>query len=308
MSEGYSEPGLDFSGMLDDEILEIADSSPGRYGQDVIDGAKNELEGRVNDAESRPQGGEDDSSRSEIGRQVVAGEAPPPIPIVEAPAAKLFSVRQITLASFLSTPAVGGLLMAHNHRALNKAGRAWRHIAVGAVATILLVIIHSVLLKKSPGTGLSLGMLIGTYYYAKHLQGEAIANHFRAGGRQVSWWAAVAASVGCTVAVLVLAFVLVARFDIGMTVAKVRVSQAGQIELDGVKVTPEQFRTALVRLQDEDAEVWYYREGLSVREPPSEAAAKAFKAIVDARLPVRISSKPDFSDYLDKNGRSIPSQ
>jgi hypothetical protein len=35
-------------------------------------------------------------------------------------------------------------------------------------------------------------------------------------------------------------------------------------------------------------------------------AEKVIRLIVEAELPVRISSKPDYSDYIDAEGRSVP--
>ena len=89
-----------------------------------------------------------------------------------------------------------------------------------------------------------------------------------------------------------------------MPVARVRVSQEGQIEMNGVKLTPEQLRSALAKLKDNGGGVMYYRERWN--EPPSPEAAKAFEVIREVGLPFQMSSKPDFSDYIGPDGVPVP--
>jgi len=60
----------------------------------------------------------------------------------------------------------------------------------------------------------------------------------------------------------------------------------------------------LRELSKEKGEVWYYREAPETEPHPN--AMKVLSAIVDQNLPVRLSSKPDYSDSIDDKGRSVP--
>ncbi len=51
-------------------------------------------------------------------------------------------------------------------------------------------------------------------------------------------------------------------------------------------------------------EVWYYRQAPEADPHPN--AMKVLKAIMDQNLPVRLSTKPDYSDSLDDKDKSVP--
>lgn len=89
------------------------------------------------------------------------------------------------------------------------------------------------------------------------------------------------------------------------TIAKVRVDGAGKIFLNGTQVSLDELMRGLAVL-GKDGVVWYYRENPEA-ETPAEAEA-VIQAIVEAKLPVRLSSKPDYSDVVDPQGFSHPSQ
>lgn len=224
---------------------------------------------------------------------------------------KIFALEQIGVASLLGGPIAGCLLVAKNYRVLGQGRLAWQPVVGGIVGTIVLMILAFVLPEKFPNMGLPIGSFMGTYYYAKQQQGEAIGNHLRAGGRKGSWWIPVGVSLGCAVVTITLLTGVALMFDLvppgdesSHPVAQVKVFRTGQLELNGTKVTLEQLRTALTSLKNEDGLVWYYREGFT--EPPPPVAEEVVRIIVDAELPVRMSSKPDFSDYIDANGKSVP--
>jgi hypothetical protein len=207
MDEGYTEEGLDFSGMFDDELLEIVNSSSGRYRQEVVDGAKNELEKR----------GPPVSPASPASPETVPGS-------------KLFSAGQVALATFLGAPIAGSLLLAQNYHALGKAGSARRPLLVGGVSTTLLFILAFFLPEKSPS--LALPACIGMYIYARQEQGAAIDDYLKAGGRKGSWKVAIIVALGCAAILLVLSIAVVIAFDIGLPedetggpLAKVKVSK-----------------------------------------------------------------------------------
>jgi hypothetical protein len=78
----------------------------------------------------------------------------------------------------------------------------------------------------------------------------------------------------------------------------------GKLLLDGTPATLQELDAALRKLKQANGVVWYYRENAQA-EPPPQAIA-AVKLIVDHSLPVSMSSKSDFSDYVDASGQSKP--
>ena len=322
MDTDYRAGGLDFSEMSDEELSEIVDARPGRYTQEMVEGAKGELENRAHGV-VRGESERKHDARAEGSRQVVPTEWQPSVPPTQLPVTstqlsdgKLFSNAQITVATFLGAPLAGCLLLARNHQVLGKGAAAWQPLVIGIVTTTLLVILGLLLPENVPGPGLSIGSCIGMYYYAKQWEGGAIEAHLKAGAPQGSWAAAVFIGLGCSVLLIGLLIAAVLTFNLGAApeegeardtpVARVRVSQAGQIEMNGVKLTREQLGSALAKLGEQGGRVMYYREKWN--EPPSEEAAKALEVIMEAGLPVRMSSKPDFSDYIGPDGVPVPSQ
>ncbi len=87
-------------------------------------------------------------------------------------------------------------------------------------------------------------------------------------------------------------------------IAKVRVYQDGRITMDGDLASLEDLRAAFARLKERDGVVWYYREA-GASEPHANATA-VVQAIVEARLPVSLSSQEDFSDVVLPDGTTAP--
>jgi len=83
-------------------------------------------------------------------------------------------------------------------------------------------------------------------------------------------------------------------------VAKVRVDRRGGITLDGEPVSLEALREAFARLRSMQGAVWYYREPGGADAPADVLAV--VRAVVDAKLPISISSKQDFSDVVLPDG------
>jgi len=57
-------------------------------------------------------------------------------------------------------------------------------------------------------------------------------------------------------------------------------------------------------LKQSGGKVWYYRENASGEPHPN--AMKVIALVADNKLPVRLSTKPDFSDAVDDKGESRP--
>jgi biopolymer transport protein ExbD len=89
-------------------------------------------------------------------------------------------------------------------------------------------------------------------------------------------------------------------------VLKIAITASGQISADGRPTTLEALIPMLRELAKNKGEVWYYREAPEADPHPN--AMKVLKAIVDQNLPVRLSTKPDYSKSVDDKGRSIPRQ
>jgi hypothetical protein len=89
-------------------------------------------------------------------------------------------------------------------------------------------------------------------------------------------------------------------------VLKVAITAKGEITADGRPTTLQALIPILRELAKNKGEVWYYREAPEADPHPN--AMKVLSAIVDQNLPIRFSSKPDYSDSVDDKGRSVPRQ
>lgn len=87
-------------------------------------------------------------------------------------------------------------------------------------------------------------------------------------------------------------------------VLKIAVFADGRFTVDGKASTVQELRESLQRLSQKHGEVWYYREAGQQDPPP--VAMEVLQAVVDARLPVRLSSRPDYSDSIGPDGRPSP--
>ncbi|MGH7854428.1 MAG: hypothetical protein ACREP3_13370 [Candidatus Binatia bacterium] len=87
-------------------------------------------------------------------------------------------------------------------------------------------------------------------------------------------------------------------------VTRISVLASGKILLDGKEATIAEVKRALERVNAKRGAVWYYRE--SGRGEPPAHAIEIFKLIVENKLPISLSTKPDFSDSVDERGRSLP--
>jgi hypothetical protein len=85
---------------------------------------------------------------------------------------------------------------------------------------------------------------------------------------------------------------------------KISVLAKGALLLDGHPGTFEQLDSALARVKEAKGQVWYYRETAG-GQPPAESL-QVFQRIMALKLPVSLSSKPDFSDWVDTKGVSHP--
>jgi hypothetical protein len=87
-------------------------------------------------------------------------------------------------------------------------------------------------------------------------------------------------------------------------VIKIKVTTGGAITADGQSVTLDQLATKLAELKQAGGEVWYHRENPAGEPHPN--AIKVIELVVEHKLPVKLSAKPDFSDAVDGKGVSHP--
>jgi|GEM_PF-1163347 hypothetical protein len=86
-------------------------------------------------------------------------------------------------------------------------------------------------------------------------------------------------------------------------VIKVAVFADGRLTVDGAASTIQSLRESLQRLSEKHGVVWYCREAGQQEPPP--IAMDVMKSVVDARLPIRLSSRPDYSDAIGADGTPI---
>lgn len=84
---------------------------------------------------------------------------------------------------------------------------------------------------------------------------------------------------------------------------RLSVLTSGKVLLNGRESNFSEVKKALEKTKSEKGVVWYYRENGG--EPPPQAM-EIIKLVVEISLPISMSSKPDFSDYIDDKGNSRP--
>jgi biopolymer transport protein ExbD len=90
----------------------------------------------------------------------------------------------------------------------------------------------------------------------------------------------------------------------GAPVMKVAVYADGRILADGHEVSLQQLREAFAQLSKAHGTVLYYRE--APQSEPHPNAMAVVQAVVEARLPISLSSKPDFSNVVLPDGTTKP--
>jgi len=103
---------------------------------------------------------------------------------------------------------------------------------------------------------------------------------------------------------LVLAVVMVCPGSAAERVAKIAVLSSGSVQLDGRPTTLPALDEELGKLKADKGVVWYHRQNPASEPPPQGTAV--IQMIIKHKLPVSMSAKPDFSDYVDDKGVSRP--
>jgi hypothetical protein len=85
-------------------------------------------------------------------------------------------------------------------------------------------------------------------------------------------------------------------------VLKLAVFKDGRVTADGKLTTMPELRTLLVKHKAKNGAVWYYREAGGEKPPP--VAMEVLSAVLDTKMSIRLSSRPDYSDSIGPGGRS----
>lgn len=120
--------------------------------------------------------------------------------ISPTPASRLYSVGQITFATWAASPLAGCLLLGLNYRALGKSMAVFRSILSSLILSSVLFGIAYV--YDIPRMLLPIASAAAIWPLAWSLQGNAIKNHLAAGGRKGSWWNTVVFNVGVVLSMI----------------------------------------------------------------------------------------------------------
>ncbi len=110
--------------------------------------------------------------------------------------------------------------------------------------------------------------------------------------------------IGTLLATLILVALTVPPASGAEKIARVAVFASGAVQLDGRPTTLPALDAELGKLKADKGVVWYHRENPASEPPPQGTAV--IQLIIKHQLPVSMSTKPDFSDYVDEKGVSRP--
>lgn len=122
---------------------------------------------------------------------------------------KLFTVGQVTTATFLGSPIAGAVLLALNYRTLGEPTKARQAVVWGVVATAALMVLSWFLPESFPNMILPVAYTIGIAQLTKQLQGPAIERHLAEGGARGSHWKSVGVGLAGLLAVVVVMVALI---------------------------------------------------------------------------------------------------
>jgi hypothetical protein len=109
----------------------------------------------------------------------------------------------------------------------------------------------------------------------------------------------------CLLAVVIVALCTAVSAPVSAgPIAKVTVLTSGTVLLDGRPTTMQALEERFKALKASNGAVWYHRENPASEPPPQGTAV--VQLIIRYQLPVSMSSRPDFSDYVDQSGVSHP--
>jgi hypothetical protein len=93
------------------------------------------------------------------------------------------------------------------------------------------------------------------------------------------------------------------HLDPNAPVLKIAVLVDGSISANGSPTTVESLRESLKTLAKQKGVVWYYREAPQGPAPPQ--AMQVTRLVAENRLPIRLSTRPDYSNSVGTDGRPV---
>lgn len=123
----------------------------------------------------------------------------------------IWSPHQIGVASFLSGPLGGALLLAHNYKALQNQAAAKKSLLFGLMANLLVILASGFFFENIPGGlryGIALPYVIFLFEFTKKFQGEGLRELIENGAKKGSAFKLVLFSIG----LLFLQFSLIVGF------------------------------------------------------------------------------------------------
>ncbi|HEU5169444.1 MAG TPA: hypothetical protein VFU46_02840 [Gemmatimonadales bacterium] len=87
-------------------------------------------------------------------------------------------------------------------------------------------------------------------------------------------------------------------------VGRIRVTRTGAIWFDGTPVTLQALAPLLQDLRSAGGVVWYYRE--QADDEPAPEAMAVVRLVIEHRLPISMSTRPDFADVVMPDGSVAP--
>lgn len=130
------------------------------------------------------------------------------------PASRLYSPKQIAVATFLGSPLAGGWFMATNYRELGQEALATQAVWWGIAGAIVLMFIAFLLPDNFPNSPLPIACAVGMHALAESKLGGPIKEHRAAGGPLFSWWRVVGIALLC--ALILVAVVFAVLFILAM--------------------------------------------------------------------------------------------
>jgi biopolymer transport protein ExbD len=85
---------------------------------------------------------------------------------------------------------------------------------------------------------------------------------------------------------------------------KIWVSKTGEVTVDGQPAEVSTIGATLAKLAQKKGVVLYGREAAG--EQPHPKAMEVMNLVIGKRLPIRMSTKPDFSDAVGPDGKLLP--
>jgi hypothetical protein len=92
-------------------------------------------------------------------------------------------------------------------------------------------------------------------------------------------------------------------FDPNAPILKIALMANGSIMVDGAPSNLDLLRTSISSIAQRKGMVWYYREAAHAQAPPE--AVEIMRLIGKNRVPVRLSTQPDYSDSVGRDGKPV---